>query len=239
MTPGGPTTTQPSQAQDGGIHGPGECPRLRFILVTLILAVGLDVLAAVLDLGWQAAASITFGLNLVLLGFIFVRRDRLLGQLFIFGVVAGFMELPSDYYSVSVINALVYTHGGWFIWKSPFYMPFSYIVVLVQIGYLGYWLTGRFGLWPACLLTGLLGGLNVPLYEYLAKYAGYWHYRNCRMILEAVPYYIIAGEFLFAFVLPLLVGWFARARWPTIVLLGLLEGIWMFIAWAGSYQITG
>jgi hypothetical protein len=213
--------------------------RLKFIVGTMILAVGLDVLAAVLHLGWHAAAGITYGLNGLLLAYIALRKDRLLGQLFVFGLAAGFTELPSDYYSVAIIKALVYTPQGPFIWTSPLYMPFSYIVVLVQIGYIGYWLTGRFGLWPACLLCGLLGGFNVPLYEYLAKYAGYWSYRNCNMILGSVPYYIIAGEFLLAFVLPLLLRFFPKASWMGIVLLGVLEGIWMFISWVGAYQITG
>jgi hypothetical protein len=212
---------------------------LRFILATLVLAVALDIGAAWLHLGWVAAAGITYGLNAILLVFIFLKKDRLLGQLFVFGLAAGFTELPSDHFSVATIQALVYAPDGPFIWTSPLYMPFSYVVVLVQIGYLGYWLSGRCGLWMGCLLTGLFGGLNVPLYEYLAKFAGYWTYRNCRMILDAVPYYIIVGEFLFALVLPLLVRCFAKARWSTIVLLGVAEGIWMYVAWVGAYHITG
>lgn len=232
--------TQPaSSLLSPAINRDVEKIRLRFILGTLVLAVGLDILAACLHLGWMAAAGITYGLNAILLAFIVVRRDRVLGQLFVFGLAAGFTELPSDHFSVAIIKALVYAPGGPFIWTSPLYMPFSYVVVLVQIGYLGYRLSGRLGIWAGCGLTGLIGGLNVPLYEYLAKFAGYWTYGNCKMILDTVPYYIIVGEFLLALPLPLLVRLFAKARWPTIVALGVAEGVWMYVAWVGAYHVTG
>src|SRR5262249_11861251 len=123
-----PTSPPPSQANGQEV----ERIRLRFILGTLVLAVGLDILAACLHLGWVAAAGITYGLNAILLAFIIARKDRLLGQLFVFGLAAGFTELPSDHYSVVTIQALVYTPEGPFIWTSPLYMPFSYVVVLVQ-----------------------------------------------------------------------------------------------------------
>ena len=218
---------------------PDESSRLKFVLVTLVLAVGADTAAKVFGLGWAAAATITFSLNGAILAFVYLRHDKLMGQLFVFGLVAGFAELVSDHYSVSTIGTLVYDKGGSFIWTSPLYMPFAYVVVLVQLGYLAYWMTMKWGLGRATILSAVIGGINVPLYEYLAKGAGYWYYKDCQMIFGTVPYYIVGGEIVFVGVLPVMISLFARSKWPAVVALGLLEGAVMFIGWSGTYLITG
>lgn len=209
------------------------------MLFTLLLAVGADTVTKQLALGWAAAAVITFAINAAILAFVFLRRDRLMGQLFVLGLVAGFAELPSDHFSVSIIRTLVYAEGGSFIWTSPSYMPFAYVVVIVQLGYLAYWMTQRWGLVTATILAAVIGGINVPTYEYLAKGAHYWYYRDCNMLFGTVPYYIIGGEMALVGVLPLMTSQFPRASWPTVVGLGLLEGLVMYIGWRGSYWLTG
>ena len=216
-----------------------ESTRLKFVLITLVLAVAADTTAKVFGLGWAAAAVITFSLNAAILGFAYLYADKLMAQLFVFGLMAGFAELPSDHYSVSTIGTLVYDKGGNFLWTSPLYMPFAYVVVLVQLGYLAYWMTQKWGLATATLLSGAIGGVNVPLYEYLAKGADYWYYKNCRMIFGGVPYYIVGGEIAFVAVLPIITSLLARAKWPAVAALGLLEGVVMFVGWGGTHWITG
>ena len=48
-------------------------------------------------------------------------------------------------------------------------MPFAYIVVLVQLGYLAYWMTQKWGVGTATILSGVIGGVNVPLYEFTGE----------------------------------------------------------------------
>lgn len=216
-----------------------ESARNKFVLFTIVLAVAADTVMKSLGLGWAGAAIITFAIDAAILAFVIVRRDRLMGQLFVFGLVAGFAELPSDHFSTSIIRTLVYAKGGVFIWTSPLYMPFAYIVVIVQLGYLAYWMTRRWGLVTATIVSAVIGGINVPTYEYLAKGAHEWYYQNCNMLFGTVPYYIILGEALFVGALPLMTSRFPRASWPTVVGLGLLEGLVMYIGWRGSYWLTG
>lgn len=229
--------------------------RLMFILGTIFIAILDDMLGAMSHTFWHvqgqptdgpdyidpaaAARVITYGLNAAILMYVFFWRDKLLGQLFVFGLIAGLAELPSDWWSVTQIDALVYVNAGWFVWESPLYMPLAYVVVITQLGYLAYWLNNRFGLLKSTLLMGLIGGINVPAYEYLAKYAGYWYYQNVNMILDTVPYYIIGGEIAFAAALPVMVSRFPRAGWPMILVYGLLLGVVMFAGWTGSYFVTG
>lgn len=231
-----------------------ETLRLVFILGTIFIAVFDDVLSAISNTFWtvraapgsgtelidpEAARTITYGLLAAILMYVVYWKDRLIGQLFVFGLIAGFAELPSDWWSVDRIDALVYVPAGWFIWKSPLYMPFAYVVVITQLGYLAYWLTSRLGMLKATLLMGVIGGINVPVYEFLAKYAGYWYYRNVNMVFDAVPLYIIGGEVIFAAALPFLVSRFERSNWAMILVYGIALGAVMFVGWTGSYLLTG
>lgn len=232
-----------------------ESLRLAFILGTILIAILDDVLGAISHTFWTvqgqptdgpeyldpaaAARLITYGLNVAILMYVFFWKDKLIGQLFVFGLVAGLAELPSDWWSVTQIDALVYVKAGWFVWESPLYMPLAYVVVITQLGYLAYWLNNRMGLLKSTLLMGLIGGINVPAYEFLAKYAGYWYYQNVNMIFDAVPYYIIGGEVAFAAALPVMVSRFPRSGWPMILVYGLVLGVVMFVGWTGSYLVTG
>ena len=117
---------------------------------------------------------------------------------------------------------------------SPLYMPFAWTLVLAQLGVLGGWLAQRMSLAKATLLTALLGGSMIPLYEHLARDAGYWWYRDTPMVWNA-PLYIIVSEFLLALPLVWMYGAAAHRRWPYSAWLGLLAGLWMIpsvlVAW--------
>jgi hypothetical protein len=52
---------------------------------------------------------------------------------------------------------------------SPAYMPFAWAVILLQMAAVATWLRGRMPVPLAAVVTGLFCGLNIPLYEHLAK----------------------------------------------------------------------
>jgi len=213
--------------------------RLTFVVATLLFAGAADFLCAVFHLGWVAATLLTIVLIAAIVVFTWYHRDRLFLQLLIFGLVVGFAELPTDHLAVVGQKTLVYPQEGPFIWSSPLYMPFAYIIIMVQLGYLGYWATRKWGLRVASIGIAVFGAINVPGYELLAKYADFWYYENCRMLLGAVPYYTIASELVFALALPPIVSLFDKAKWWLIVLLGLLEGVVMLLASLITFKILG
>ena len=59
------------------------------------------------------------------------------------------------------------------------------------------------------------------------------------MVFGGVPSYIVGGEIAFVGALPFMTSLFARAKWPAVAALGLLEGVVMFLGWRGTYLITG
>jgi hypothetical protein len=118
-------------------------------------------------------------------------------------------------------------------------MPFSYVVVMVQLGYLAYWCTKRWGLGWATLAIAVLGGVNVPVYEFLARRAEFWTYHDCRMLFNTVPYITILSETLLSLVLPFLVSLVRRVSWPVVALLGVLEGAWMLVVFYFGFKLTG
>ena len=99
------------------------------------------------------------------------------------------------------------------IWRSPLWMPLAWEVVAVQFGYIGLRLWERFGK-TGLLMIGLLGDINIPFYEEMARRIHWWQYSGCRMILFT-PWYIILGEFGIAVAFTLLARFMARydSRW--------------------------
>nr|WP_156302314.1 hypothetical protein [Methylogaea oryzae] len=136
--------------------------RLVFVLITMVLALVTDLVAWALHAGWVAAALITFAVNGLILYRTYQTRDGLFARLYLFGLLVGFGELPTDHLAVSVQQTLVYAPGEPFIWDSPFYMPFSWALIMFQFGYLAYWMANRWGLGKATLLTGLLAPSTCP-----------------------------------------------------------------------------
>ena len=93
-------------------------------------------------------------------------------------------------------------------------------------------------LW-ATVAIAVLGGVNVPLYEYLARRAEFWYYQDCNMLFGTVPYITIFAETFFSMVLPFLVSRLPRVSWPVVALLGVLEGAWMFVLFYFGFKLTG
>jgi hypothetical protein len=172
-----------------------------------------------------------------LLGFVATHRDVVLARFMVFGLAVGFAELAADAWLVDYTKTLDYSIGGGpMIWRSPIWMPFAWEIVAVQFGYVGLWLKDRFG-GQGLLAIGLLGAINIPYYEEMARRINWWQYGNCRM-LSYTPYYIILGEFGIAIILALLARCVANREWRDAALAGVAGGLGIFVCYAVAYGIT-
>ena len=162
--------------------GQEERNRLRFVLVTLAIVATWIVINSFFFTGWVTAAILAFGMLTVDVIYIIRAGDRLLAKFLYFGLVAGFVELLADAWLISSTKTLYYEFGEPLLIESPVYMPVAWAVILVQIGYIGYFIHLRWGLLRATLLTGLLGGAIIPVYEYCAfGMCGYFIYLDIRL----------------------------------------------------------
>jgi hypothetical protein len=115
-------------------------------------------------------------------------------------------------------------------------MPFAWEVVAVQFGYLGLRLQERFGGWGLAAI-GLLGAVNIPYYEEMARRIHWWRYSGCRMI-SGTPYYIIVGELMIAVAFALLVRRFRRTNVAGALWAGVAGGAAIFVSYAIAYELT-
>lgn len=211
--------------------------RIRFVLFTMVLLLGLDIACAQLSPGWK---SITFNTALILIldGLYIARyRDGQLARWLLFGLAAGWVELLIDRWFVGT-GTLVYPVDEPHIWASPAYMPFAWAMVLVQLGAVGAWLRQRLPFFLATALTAVIFGINIPIYEHLAKGARWWWYEQTPMLFDA-PYYVILAEFLLALPLVWVAGVIADAPCRRSVLLGVAEGFWMLLVGVFAFWLLG
>ena len=186
--------------------------------------------------GWKSASLITALIVLSFIAYILVQRDELGQKFMVACLVAGFVELLADWYLITIHQSLVYVPGGPFVWKSPQYMPFGWTGNLFIFGVIGRWLDGKWNLATASVITGIIGGIIIPYWEFVAKFAGFWYYRDTMMI-GPVPYYIIFGEFFIAACLPLAFRLVKRFNnWLASIGVGVIFGLWLFVAyWLGIH----
>jgi Domain of unknown function (DUF6989) len=115
-------------------------------------------------------------------------------------------------------------------------MPLAWEVVSVQFGYVGLRLRERFGK-IGLLMIGLLGAINIPFYEEMARRIHWWQYNGCRMI-SFTPWYIILGEFGIAIAFALLAQTLRRGSWREAVFAGIGGGFSIFVCYALAFWIT-
>jgi len=217
---------------------PLERARLRIVLATVVInvvAVALLVFAPWSN--WRTGLALNLLDNFLLLSFVFLRRDLLIGRLMVFGLAVGFAELPADAWLVSHTHTLNYAIGGGpMLWCSPAWMPFAWQVVAVQFGYVGLRLWERFGGFGLVMIAGL-GAVNIPYYEEMARRIHWWTYSGCRMI-SFTPYYIVLGEAGIAVALTLLAAQLRRGTWKKAAIAGLIGGLAIFVCYALAYLVT-
>lgn len=161
----------------------------------------------------------------------------MLGRLLLFGLVVGITELAADAWLVDFTRTLDYSVGGGpMIWRSPIWMPLAWEVVAVQFGYIGLRLWERFGR-TGLLLVAILGAVNIPFYEQMARKIHWWQYSGCRM-LSFTPWYIIIGEFGIALALALLARPLRRGSLRTAVGAGVAGGVFIFVCYVVAFFIT-
>ena len=211
---------------------------LRIVVVTIainIVAVALLTFAPWSN--WKTGLALNLVDNLLLLGCVAWRRDMVLVRFMVFGLAVGFTELAADAWLVEYTKTLDYSIGGGpMLWRSPIWMPFAWEIVAVQFGLVGLWLWEKFG-GRGLVAIGVLGAINIPYYEEMAKRINWWQYHDCRM-LSHTPYYIILGEFGIAILLAMLAKQLRRGNWTTVFLVGIAGGLGIFICYAIAYGIT-
>jgi Domain of unknown function (DUF6989) len=215
-----------------------ERERLLVVIATVVInVVSVSLLTFTPWSDWRTGAALNVVDNCLLGGFAIVRRDLLLGRFLLFGVIVGLAELPADAWLVDYTRTLDYSIGGGpMIWRSPLWMPLAWEVVAVQFGYIGLRLWERFGQ-PGLLIIGLLGAINIPFYEEMARRIHWWQYSGCRMV-SLTPWYIILGEFGIAVGLALLARTLRRRSWRVAIIAGIIGGVSIFACYAAAFLIT-
>jgi hypothetical protein len=210
--------------------------RTWFVLGVMTAGIVVLVIDSLLKEGWVTAAWWGYTLSAVFLVYAIVKRDQLLINFFVFALTAGFAELAADRWLVEYTKTLIYPHPEPMLLSSPAYMPFSWAVVLMEVGYLGWLITNRWGLVKATIALCILGSILVPLYETWAIEAGWWYYQNTPK-LGLVPKYVILAEGLLMLSVPFLLKKTETSRLPAIILYGLIEGAIMFLVCILAYHI--
>jgi len=215
-----------------------ERDRLCLVIATIVINVAaVSLLTLVPWSDWRTGAALNIVDNCLLVGFALVRRDALLWRFLLFGVFVGFAELPADAWLVDYPRTLDYSIGGGpMIWRSPLWMPLAWEVVAVQFGYIGLRLWERFGK-VGLVMIGLLGAINIPFYEEMARRIRWWQYSGCRMI-SYTPWYIILAEFGIALVLALLARKLRYGSWREAIVAGIGGGFSIFVCYALAFWIT-
>jgi len=210
------------------------------------LAIGIGIVADLVlsfinvTTHWSNVGTITVILSLYLLSLLLWQHIRpLVGRLLLAGFIAGICELFTDASGQSVAHSLLYPTGEPMLWASPLYMPLSWMVILTHLGYIAWRLRALLGLRKAALIGGLLGAIQIPIYEEMAYYGGWWQYKPTHLMLGHTPLYVLLFEGLIVAGLPLLYDRIERRAWSHVALIGLLVGAWMPFAALFSWLLLG
>jgi hypothetical protein len=217
---------------------PTHTTRSRFVVLTLIFVLAWNFTSSLVGWGWSTATVISIVMPLIYLWYVRCCHDLLLGRILLFGLATGWTELLADHWLVDTTATLFYLPGGPFVWNSPLYMPFAWMIVVTQLGYFGWWMAKRWGVAIASLLIALFGAVNIPLYEQWAKNAGWWYYRNTPL-LGNTPWYIIGGEFLITLSLPAAIMFLEKRHWSLSICAGICQGLWIWVSYVIAFRLLG
>ncbi len=189
---------------------------------------------------WWYVGAIEVFLSLYLLAWLLARGIRpLLGRLLLAGFIAGLCELFTDASGQYVAHSLIYPAGELMLWTSPLYMPLSWMVVLTYLGYIAWRLRVLLGWRKAALLSAVLGAIQIPIYEEMAYYGGWWRYKPVHLMIGHTPVYVLLFEGLVVAALPLLYDRIERRSWKQVALIGVIVGVWMPFAAFVSWLVAG
>jgi hypothetical protein len=207
-----------------------------FVILTDYILTSIDAITK-----WVYVGILDLLLTALLLLFLVTMSTfrPLLSRLMAAGLVAGICELFTDASGQYVVHSLIYPVGELTIWTSPPYMPLSWLVTLTYLGYIGWRLRALLGLRVAILVCGLFGAIDIPLFEEISYYGGWWRYEPTHLMLGHTPAYVALFEGLIVAVLPLLFDRLERRTWLETVVLGFIIGIWMAIAALTAWLLLG
>jgi len=189
---------------------------------------------------WWYVGAIEVVLSLYLLALLLFKDIRpLVGRLLLVGFIAGICELFTDASGQNFAHSLIYPIHAPTLWTSPLYMPLSWMVILTHLGYIAWRLRALLGVRKATLLSGLLGVIQIPLYEEMAYYGYWWRYQPTHLMLGHTPLYVLLFEGLIVAALPLLYDRIERRAWSQVALLGVVIGVWMPFAALFSWLLLG
>jgi hypothetical protein len=212
--------------------------RTWFVLGVMTFGILLLIIDSIQQRGWISAAWWGYGLSLVFLLFGLATNDRLMLRFLVFCLTAGVAELIADAWLVQYTKTLVYPRPEPMLLSSPAYMPFSWTVVLMEVGYIGWLLSYRWNVMKASIFLFFLGAMLVPLYERWAIHAGWWHYRDTPMLFN-VPQYVIVAEGLLMLTVPFMLRKVENAKPAMVLIWGLAEGVVMLVACFLAYALVG
>ncbi len=209
---------------------------IAFVIVADYVLTSIDAITK-----WLYVGILDLLLTALLLVFLSTMRTfrPLLGRLMLVGLIAGICELFTDASGQYVVHSLVYPTGELTIWTSPLYMPLSWLVTLTYLGYISWRLRALLGWRVAIILCGLLGAIDIPLFEEISYYGGWWRYESTHLMLGHTPAYVALFEGLIVAVLPLLFDRLERRTWIETVILGIFIGIWMAVAALTAWLLLG
>lgn len=210
---------------------------LKLAIATMVASLGGYGVIAWFAGGWKPATILNLSIVAVLLAWALFTKDELLKKLLVFGGVAGVVELYTGDPWFIRREVLVYNEGGPFLVDSPFYMPFAWAYVVVQLAVIALWLIDRYGMPKAAAIVAVLGAGSIPLYESLAKNAQLWIYQGCGEIFSA-PYFVILAEMLIALSFPFLGDRVRKSGYAMAAVLGAAAGLWMWVAGMIGYKLV-
>ena len=86
-------------------------------------------------------------------------------------------------------------------------------------------------------MIGVVGAINIPFYEEMARRIHWWQYSSCRMI-SFTPWYITLAEFGIAVTFALLAPMLRRGSWRIAFVSGVVGGASIFVCYAAAFLIT-
>jgi len=194
----------------------------RLIIVSLVVAMGGVMLGAWLAEPRAFGISALVVMAMLIVGWLVTRSQRL-AWLLVFGLVAGVLELWSDWIHVAHFRSLVYTDlFGFKLLESPSYMPVGWWLSSVQFGYLALRLAERLPRWATVGLISLLGMSLPPWYEEFAAPAKAWYYAPTGPMLSNTPLWIVLtyGGCMFA-IANMALEFYRPRGWGRAVLAGI------------------
>jgi hypothetical protein len=212
----------------------------RLIGVSMLMTLGGIILGAIFANPNFIGITAIVVIVVLITGCRFTKSQRL-AWLLVFGLIAGILELWSDWIHVTQLKSLVYTdYFGLRLLASPAYMPIGWWLTVVQFGYIALRLNERWPTWTAVGAVTLLGMTLPPLYEEFAAPAKAWYYPASGLMISNTPLWVILtyGGCMFGIATMALINYRPQG-WGCAVIAGIFTGGLFMLAGVCSYALLG